>query len=274
MPAPLLAAAGLSLLESGVNNFLNEGNNRRQRAWSEQMYARQRADALADWNMQNEYNSPKSQMARLKDAGINPRLAFTSGVDNGGSVVRSSNVEPWHPNAPRFDVGANMGEYMNVSIQKQQLDNLEAQNAVLKQEALLKWAETLNKSRDADKKAVELGQHDETGKSLYQVFKETQLSVMQNMRDKLTADTKVALDRNEREAIKNTQSIAESVERILTLRQGRQLSESQKKSIDTDVELKNLDIQLRKKYNIGPGDPLWVRMVTLMLEKFGSSKTQ
>lgn len=40
---------------------------------------------LAYWNMQNTYNSPVEQMARLKEAGLNPMLVYGSGNVTGNS---------------------------------------------------------------------------------------------------------------------------------------------------------------------------------------------
>lgn len=42
---------------------------------------------LAQWERENEYNSPVNQMARLKEAGINPRMAFG---DSASSQAASS----------------------------------------------------------------------------------------------------------------------------------------------------------------------------------------
>lgn len=51
------------------------------------------------WNLMNEYNSPKEQMARFKDAGLNPMLIYQQG-DNGNanSQPNYSSVTPnMHP---------------------------------------------------------------------------------------------------------------------------------------------------------------------------------
>jgi hypothetical protein len=39
---------------------------------------------VAFWNKQNAYNTPKAQMARLRDAGLNPALIYGSGATNTG----------------------------------------------------------------------------------------------------------------------------------------------------------------------------------------------
>ena len=65
MPIPLIAAAlpaiigaGSNLIGQGLNGLLTSGANRSSQNFQKNMYDRQRADALADWNRQNEYNSP------------------------------------------------------------------------------------------------------------------------------------------------------------------------------------------------------------------------
>ena len=55
------------------------------------MYDRQRADALADWNMQNQYNSPAEQMKRYKEAGLSPHLIY--GQTHTASPVRSTDAK-------------------------------------------------------------------------------------------------------------------------------------------------------------------------------------
>lgn len=78
-----LVNAGTSLLGS-IGNFLgiSSANSdsleamREQNRWAYKM-----------WRESNEYNSPSSQMARLRAAGINPALAFSNGMQNTASAV-------------------------------------------------------------------------------------------------------------------------------------------------------------------------------------------
>lgn len=51
-------AAAAELLGQSVNAWSAANTNKKQRQWQEKMYGQQRIDALADWTMQNEYNSP------------------------------------------------------------------------------------------------------------------------------------------------------------------------------------------------------------------------
>lgn len=61
---------------------------KRNRKFAREMYWREREDSLADWNMINAYNSPKAQMARLKEAGLNPNLVY----GDGGSIMQAATV--------------------------------------------------------------------------------------------------------------------------------------------------------------------------------------
>lgn len=88
------AGTGLlgGLISSGLQMIGDKKNFERQK----ELYSMQRADALADYQMQREdylsdladeraYNSPEAQRARLEAAGINPNTVFGS-----GSVVNTT----------------------------------------------------------------------------------------------------------------------------------------------------------------------------------------
>lgn len=67
----------------------NQALQDRAFAFNERMsldaFNRERQSALDFWNMQNEYNSPKAQMQRFKDAGLSPHLIY--GQSNMGAPV-------------------------------------------------------------------------------------------------------------------------------------------------------------------------------------------
>lgn len=114
MAIPLgLIAAGASLAGTGINAMSQGSINRKTRNWNERMYALQRGDALADWQMMNEYNSPEAQMARFQEAGLNPNLIY--GSSNEGATVRSANMGSWSPQAVRFDPSEAVMSYANVA---------------------------------------------------------------------------------------------------------------------------------------------------------------
>jgi len=73
------------------NRYISSANDASRR-FALDMYNLQRRDALSDWQMQNEYNSPAAQMKRFIDAGLNPNLIY----GNLGSSV-AANVRPSSP---------------------------------------------------------------------------------------------------------------------------------------------------------------------------------
>lgn len=90
----LIAAAG----ESSANLLMSHLTNVKNRKFTREMYKRQREDALADWSMTNEYNSPRAQMQRYQEAGLNPHLIY--GQSNEGATVRSSSSSGGQASAP------------------------------------------------------------------------------------------------------------------------------------------------------------------------------
>lgn len=76
------ASAAGQIASAGKMNQKGIRENRRMREWQEKVMKQQREWALADWNMQNEYNSPAAQVQRYKDAGLSP-TAFLQNPDVG-----------------------------------------------------------------------------------------------------------------------------------------------------------------------------------------------
>lgn len=74
--------------------------NVKGRKFSREMYGRQRQDALSDWAMQNEYNSPRAQMQRFQEAGLNPNLIYGQQTDS--PSVRSSSASGANSQAPEI----------------------------------------------------------------------------------------------------------------------------------------------------------------------------
>lgn len=64
------------MFSSLANNSFNASEAAKNRRWQEQMYEQQYRDNVNLWKMQQDYNTPENQVARLKQAGINPYLAL------------------------------------------------------------------------------------------------------------------------------------------------------------------------------------------------------
>lgn len=212
---PSLIAGGAGLLGSVINAGSQLGTNSSQLSYAREMYDKQRADALADWNMQNQYNSPKEQMARFKEAGLNPNLIY--GQMSNSPVVRTSSPQSYNPTAPQVDLvrptGMALDAYYDTQLKAAQINNLKEQNELLKQDGLIKVFETMGKQLDNEKNQFAV--HNQ--KELYDIS----LDALKQ---------KIQVDKG---------SVALSKAQVLNL--GAQL-----KNLGVDFDIKNLEKQLKQ----------------------------
>jgi hypothetical protein len=83
--AAIGAAGGVG---SGIMNWRQADINR---DFQRDMYHTQRKDALEDWHRTTEYNKPENQLKRIREAGLNPMLAYGKGISQqSAQPVRSS----------------------------------------------------------------------------------------------------------------------------------------------------------------------------------------
>lgn len=89
MPLPALVPAiiaGVSALASGIGSAVSQKRQqRRQNVFNTEMTRYQNTLNIDQWNRENMYNTPASQMQRLKEAGVNPRLWWSNGSNTSAS---------------------------------------------------------------------------------------------------------------------------------------------------------------------------------------------
>jgi regulator of replication initiation timing len=94
-----------------------------------------RQEALDDWNRQNEYNSPKAQMQRYKDAGLNPQLIYGQGTPGNAPATPVSSQKSG-AYAPKLDLQEIYGEAkrleMNMQQTQQSVENLKTNQELMK----------------------------------------------------------------------------------------------------------------------------------------------
>lgn len=98
-----IASIGMGI----ANQFQTKRQNRLNRKFQMQENQRSRDFALEMWNRNNEYNSMVNQMQRLRDAGINPHLAYMngSGMNASNAPAQQSGISPLPAGqAPQFDI--------------------------------------------------------------------------------------------------------------------------------------------------------------------------
>jgi hypothetical protein len=264
MPIPLAIAA--PLIGQGINAVSQLLTNRSQKKYAQSAYAQQRKDSLADYTMQNEYNSPQKQMERLKMAGLNPNLAYGS-VNTTSAPIRSTDAKSYSPQAPQIDTSSIQSGLMNqydIDIKKEQANNLRTQNTVQIQDALLKAAQILATNQGTKKSAFDL--------SMAESLKENSLQVAQANLKNIQANTQTTLDSNERAAAMQAPTLLKAAEDVLTMRMNRTKTIVEKEQIrqqienlKTDNRIKNLDENL-KQIGVQPGDNILLRMLAQILD--------
>lgn len=266
-----LINAGATVAGQGINAIAQGNINKRTQRWNEQMYARQRADALMDFKNMNDYNHPSAVMARLREAGLNPNLVYGNGnAANSAAPIRNTDSGAWNPRAPQFDLGAaassGLGAYFDVQTRQAQVDNLRAQNTVYEQEALLKAAQiaatlagTDNTRQNTLMSQFDLGQKSQLSQYVVEAAKA-------NL-EKTRADTQMTLSSNERAAAMLQPNLIKAAEEILNMRLQRARTReeiiqirAQVENLKRDGTLKDLDTQLRK-LGVNPNDPWYFRVL-------------
>lgn len=281
MPDPITTSAliygGAAALGAGANAFATSNLNKKNRRWSENMYQRQYNDNLQFWAMQNAYNSPQAQMQRFQEAGLNPNLIYGQGNSGNASSVQTPDIQGTDQRVPEWGnaisgAAGGLANFYDTKIKQATANNLEAQNTVIIQDALLKEAQTLSTIAGTDATKFDLSQR----QRLADISAE---AAAENLR-KTQTDIDLAISRDAREAIRNTSDIAEAAERMLSLRLGRAKTEAEVSNIriqnnqirqsislmKQDGTLKELEIVLRRK-GINPNDPTYMRILAQALEQ-------
>lgn len=83
-----LGSAALGMVDTVTNNYFNKKAASKQNAYQWDF-----------WHANNDYNSPKSQMQRLEEAGLNPNLVYgNGGVTHQATMSTAPKVTPAQSN--------------------------------------------------------------------------------------------------------------------------------------------------------------------------------
>lgn len=277
----------------GVDVMAAAAANSRGRKWAEKQAKIQREQNLADWKMQNDYNSPTAQMARLKEAGLNPNLVYGKGADNTAAAVSSATQARHEEKSPNFGaMGDSLFRYQDTALKNAQTDNLKTQNTVLTQQVVESQAKTAgelirNAKTDQERvQAAEMFGRTLTNADLMAEKLRNDLKLFPGQFDAQQEDlrqkrlqTGIMANKEERDAAAATSSLREAAERILTMRNDRL-----NKNAVTDRQIDQMDIEKVIKQNesiikqfdadmvrrgIRPGDAQWYRALDELLRAFG-----
>lgn len=93
-----LLAAGVTALAAGGQMYANSKMNKKAIKFNKEMYDKQRADALSNFDRVNAYNTPEQQMRRFREAGLNPHLMYS----NGGSTSNAAPIGQAQAQVPQL----------------------------------------------------------------------------------------------------------------------------------------------------------------------------
>lgn len=277
MPIPLLPALGLGLstAEAIANPLFANATNQRNRRFTREMYDRQRADSLSDWSMQNEYNSPRAQMQRFQEAGLNPNLIY--GQMQTAQPVRQSTPSGGQAEAPRVNAGKPFLDIYEMQNRSAQLDLVKQQIENLKKELEVKdvgMIATLKGVGLKDAQITEIMQRVGQKSISFPVDMRTKEANIANIeaRTGLTlGQTKRIEDLTPVQKKALEQQMEESKERVKSLIVNRGKTEQERKYIEqrlshdqTNQKIHQEMLKLWEK-GINPNDPLWARTLATMI---------
>lgn len=110
-----------SLLSFGANAFNNNLNLKNQK----KLMDYQNDINLRNWQLQNEYNSPSNQMKLLREAGLNPNLAY-------GNLGNSAAASVGGVSHGSVNSNFQISKLANYQLAAAQIENMKSQNENLK----------------------------------------------------------------------------------------------------------------------------------------------
>lgn len=244
-----LIVAGASALGQGVNAISQSSINKKTRNYNREMYEKQKQDNINQWHLQNNYNHPSAQMARLREAGLNPNLVYGNGADATAQSIQNATPASWNPKAPEVDLGrmaeGGLSAYYDVQLKQAQVDNVRANTTVAAQDAILKGQMAANAGLDYADKNFNLGQKQAINDYFIEATKE-------NLRK-----LKIETDYLGQEKAANLNQLMANIAKTQT---DTKHSQASIQAILKDNQLRDLDIWL-KKNGINPNDPMIMRIL-------------
>lgn len=149
----IVAAVG-AIVGSVVGSVSQNRTNRKNRQLAEYQYSKD----VEMWEKNNEYNSPKSQMERYQQAGLNPNLVYGSPAVSGNATSMPSYDAPEMGAYTDFgDLGAS--SFFNSYVQGKQQENsdklTESNYELQKTQAAVNRIEAINKFIESKGKVID-----------------------------------------------------------------------------------------------------------------------
>lgn len=252
--SPSRGGAIIAGLGGGVAGLLGSlVSNAQNRKLAEYSYSKN----LEQWNRSNLYNSPSQQMARLKQAGLNPNLVYGNGAvgnSSGGSPQMQTPSYELDTTKVTPDLMQTLGAYQSIELQKAQTDNVKASTQNQMQDVANKAITNEILRSEADVKGINLN-----------ILKETQ----PYQADKIKADS----ERSQHEAKIAFERIGQINWNAKQAEQEFEASKSRASSAMQKALMDKYERQWMEK-GITRADALPVRVLANTLESLGVSLDQ
>lgn len=251
-------AANLNAFTQASGNLTNviQTNkvNRKNRRYAEKVYNKTFWDNRKNQDRANWYNSPKQQMKRFKEAGLNPNLIYGQG-NSGPSGVQPGTTQQsteFKPITDQAEAGANMFEgYANTTQMRLQAAQIQAQTHLIEKQ-------TLNTMSQTDLSLYSLEDQ--------QAMEESRRRLLGSRADNIEQSTSSSKTQQQLSIIKNTRDTTLAISKLLTDSVGRR----QAKSIISHTNVKREIDEFKRDMwaqKINPNDPLWARQLLGLFEK-------
>ena len=264
---------GIELATNVGNALLQNKSNKDNMGYQTQMYDKQRADALTDWQRNADYNSPTAIMARYKAAGLNPNLIYGNGTNAQAQMPRaasatSSNIAPMKIDSSKM--GDILSQQIILNKQKPEIDNLKASSGLIEAQTQLTKYNSLKTLQEIPNVQANTNKTTTETSNLQSSFPVT-LEKLKADLVKTIQDTLSARDSNTRENTKLQPTIDNLKASTFKTKVDTLVSAETIKKIQEDTTFIKLENELRKG-GASFRDPLWQRQLSDAVDKIIGDK--
>ena len=145
-----LITGGAGLLGTGINAGATAIRNRKQLGYQKELAAYTNEMNLENWKLQNAYNSPKAQMERYREAGLNPNLIYGQGTPGNAGALPGYDTPRVDLETPRFDLASvadnAITAYYDSKVKQAQVKATEASATKARVDALLSMSRSIGQN--------------------------------------------------------------------------------------------------------------------------------
>lgn len=266
MPFPVAAAiaSGAQLAGAGINAAQTSSLNKKNRAFTEYMYDKQKRDNRDFADAQNYYNSPEAVMNRNREAGLNPNFGLVDSAGSAGAPaasIQSPDVGNFQYENSRVGdalagAGNSIATYQMFERNKLINEGLELDNANKATQNELYNQDLIIKQFNSQIRGIDF--------TYAERLKQGQVDAIDIANKQNRARLGYEFNQEQRNAAQSTSNLREAVERVLTLQMGREEAQQRIKNLGKDEQIKQMEIEMRN-LGVQPGSKDWMYTVGMFI---------